>query len=344
MFTSSDIDRAIAEGVISVEDGERLLVWGYKRRFDSSPREIVPVTEDPKGFNLVTVAYYFGAMLMISGCAWFLGDKWDALGSNGILVTALIYAAVAASLGIGLRTKRYFVGGGLLVTVAVCLTPLIVYSIQRIIGWWPVADPGNYENYYPWINGSWIVMEVATILVAAIALYFVRFGFLTAPLAFSFWFFSMDVAALVLGEHTLNAEASKWISVVVGLLTLFVGYALEQAFTDRTQKHADDFAFWCYLFGTLAFWGGLTAMDSESEVGKAGYAFINLCMIGLATWTRRTVFLVFGAIGIHLYLGHLAYRVFQDSFFFPFVIAFLGLSLILVTVLAQRYLVHRAVD
>ena len=33
-----------------------------------------------------------------------------------------------------------------------------------------------------------------------------------------------------------------------------------------------------------------------------------------------------------VYLGHLAYEVFKDSFFFPFALALFGLSLILLTV------------
>jgi hypothetical protein len=91
--------------------------------------------------------------------------------------------------GCWLRNKGYIIGGSLLITVAVCLVPLMTYAIEDILGLWPAGHPGAYENYYPWINGSWIVMELATIAVAAIALRYVRFGFLTAPIAFRFGFF-----------------------------------------------------------------------------------------------------------------------------------------------------------
>ena len=93
------------------------------------------------------------------------------------------------------------------------------------------------------------------------------------------------------------------------------------------RQHADS---------TLAFWGGLTMMDNDSEFWRAVYALINVGLIALAVKTRRAVFLVFGVLGVHVYLGHLAYEVFKDSFLFPFALALLGLSLILVTVLAQR--------
>jgi hypothetical protein len=281
-------------------------------------------------------------MLMIVACAWFLGDKWERLGSPGILGTVIVYMMIAGGLGWWLRGKGYLIGGGLLITVAVCLVPLLTYTIEDILGLWPSANPGPYKNYYPWINGSWIVMELATIAAAALALRFVRFGFLTAPIAFSFWFLSMDLAALITRNASLSWETRQWISVIVGLFTLLVGYGLERYMHKPGEPRSEDFAFWCYLFGMLAFWGGLTSMNSGSEIMQALYALLNVGLIWLAVKLRRSTFLVFGALGVHLYLGHLAYQVFEDSFFFPFVLALLGLSLILLTVWMQRRVLARS--
>ena len=113
--------------------------------------------------------------------------------------------------------------------------------------------------------------------------------------------------------------------------------ALDRALRQRRAPASEDFAFWCYLFGLMAFWGAMTSMDSGSEVKRFIYLLINLGLIGLAVKLKRTVFLVFGAVGVYIYLGHLAWEVFQDSVFFPFVLALLGLSLILGTVWGQRY-------
>jgi hypothetical protein len=338
LLTPSDINRAAAEGVISQNDAERLVQWGYEQRFNGMlvPEPKSPAPEQRRGLNLVTVAYYFGAMLMISACAWFLGDKWDALGSPGIFITTLIYLVIAASLGMWLRGKGYLVGGGLLVTVAVCLIPLLTYAVEDMLHLWPENQPGNYERYYLWVHGSWIVMELATILAAAIALRFVRFGFLTAPLAFSFWFFSMDLWGLIYKEADLSWDKRKWVSVVVGLITMLIGYILDKKMHRPGEPRSEDFAFWCYLFGMLAFWGGLTMMDSGSEIKRALYALLNIGLIGLSVKLRRATFLVFGAVGVHIYLGHLAYEIFKDSFLFPFALALLGLSLIMITVYMQR--------
>src|ERR1041385_11895 len=131
-LTSSEIYLAAEEGVLLQADAERLVRWGFEQHFNRSglPEPKPPVVEQRKGLNLVTVTYYFGAMLMISACAWFLGDKWDQLGSRGIFATALVYALVAVSLGRWLRGRGYAVGGGLLVTVAVCLVPLLTYTVE----------------------------------------------------------------------------------------------------------------------------------------------------------------------------------------------------------------------
>ena len=343
LLTPADIRRAADEGVLPHGDAGRLIEWGYDQRFNRTlppGPAAAPAPETRKGLNAVTVAYYFGAMLMISACAWFLGDKWEALGSPGVFTTVLVYVLVAVSLGRFLRGRGYVVGGGLLITVAVCLVPLLVYTVEDMLGLWPGARPGEYGEYYPRVHGSWIVMELATMAAAFVALRFVPFGFLTAPLAYSFWFFSMDVAEWLFGEE-LSRGRRCWVSVAVGLLTILVGYGLERSHRRPGVPRTEDFAFWCYLFGLMAFWGGLTFMESGSELGRVLYALVNVGLVAVGVWLRRAVFLVFGVLGVHVYLGHLAYEVFKESVLFPFALALLGLSVILVTVLAQRQFIKR---
>jgi hypothetical protein len=180
-------------------------------------------------------------------------------------------------------------------------------------------------------------MELATIAASALALKFVRFGFLTAPMAFCFWFFSMDFAAFIFKQNSLDSDKAKWVSVLVGMLTMLVGFVLDRTLQKKGTPKMEDYAFWCYLFGLMAFWGGLSVMDSGSELKRFVYLLVNMALVGTALLLKRTAFLVFGALGIYIYLGHLAWEVFKDSVFFPFVLALLGLSLILGTVLGQRY-------
>jgi hypothetical protein len=122
---------------------------------------------------------------------------------------------------------------------------------------------------------------------------------------------------------------------------MLVGFGLDRLLRQREAPTGEDFAFWCYLFGLMAFWGGMTAMDSGSELRRLVYLLINLGLMALAIKLKRTVFMVFGVLGVYAYLGHLAWEVFKDSVLFPFVLALLGLSLILGTVFGQHYLRRR---
>ena len=110
-----------------------------------------------------------------------------------------------------------------------------------------------------------------TIAVAALALRYVPFGFLVAPMAFSFWFLSMDVAALLARTNELSWSGREWVSVVVGLITMAIGFGLDRTLS-RDKEWSEDFPFWCYLFGLMAFWGGLTAAFSFAVLALGLYA------------------------------------------------------------------------
>ena len=99
-------------------------------------------------------------------------------------------------------------------------------------------------------------------------------------------------------------------------------------FVDVKRHSRADFAFWLHLFGLMAFWGGLTFAESSSEFGKAMYCLVNVGLILLSVFLMRRAYAVFGAIGVAIYLGHLASRVFEDSLLFPFALSFIGLGII----------------
>ena len=90
----------------------------------------------------------------------------------------------------------------------------------------------------------------------------------------------------------------------------------------------DDFSYWGYFFGVIAFWGGLSLLGDHGEFGKAVYCAINLVLIVSAILLDRRIFLVFGSLGVMGYLGHLAYSVFENSILFPFVLSFIGLGIL----------------
>jgi len=199
-----------------------------------------------------------------------------------------------------------------------------------LTGIWPKANPVDYHGYYVWINGSWIIIELATIGVAFATLKKVKFSFLVMPAAIAFWFLSMDLAEIVISTQQLTWEMRSWVSVVVGLLILLLGYGV-----DRISKGVD-YAFWIYLSGLLSFWGGMATLQSKNESGHFIFCLVNLALITVSLKLQRKSFAVFGALGLFGYIGHLAWTVFKESALFPIALVFIGVMMILSTVLYQK--------
>lgn len=317
-LTREDLDSAVADGILS--EGQARQLWeALELRQKDRPR-----------FDAPHVAYYFGALLVIAAMGWFMTEAWESFGGGGILVISVLYAICFALAG---RTLWYRKGlrvpGGLLFTMAVCMTPLAIYGLERVTGIWPQGDPGAYEGFHVWVKGSWLLMEAGTILAGLVTLRYVRFPFLTAPIAFALWYMSMDLAPLLFGQLELSWDERLWVSLWFGLALLLAAYLIDR----RTEE---DFVFWLYLFGMLAFWGGLSLMDSDSELSKFLYFLINLGLMAVSLLLQRRVFIIFGALGVFGYIGHLAHRVFADSLLFPFVLTLVGIAIIYLGIRFQR--------
>jgi len=317
-ISEEDFNWAASKGLISAE--QAATVWKALENRDSAKPQ----------FDMAHVAYYFGALIVISAMGWFMTQAWERFGGGGIFLISTVYALCFILAGRTLWFKENLkVPGGLLFTMAVCMTPLAVYGLERLTGIWPQGDPGIYRDYHIWVKGSWFLMEIGTILAGLITLKFVRFPFLTAPIAFSLWYMSMDLTPLLFGKTDFSWDERLWVSLWFGLAVLLASY-----FIDRRTK--EDYAFWLYLFGMLAFWGGLSSMDSKSELNKFLYCLINVGLMLLSVLLDRRVFIVFGALGVFGYLGHLAQVVFKDSLMFPFALTLLGLAIIYLGIQYQR--------
>jgi hypothetical protein len=329
---SRQLKECVKKGLLSQDQLSRIIDELCSSYPNTSGQHVQSVhAEAKKTFNPIMVIYYMGALLILSAFGWFLGSQWDSLGPGGILVVSLLYALLFGFVGhIIYHRENYPVAGGLLITCCVGMTPLIVYSIQALLGIWPQNAPGSYHNYYVWINGSWIIIELATIASTFAALRKIKFSFLVMPAAIAIWFFSMDIAQIIFSSHQLSWETRSWVSVVVGMIFLVVGRILEK------QSEGIDYQFWIYLAGLLSFWGGLTSLPSHGELGKLVYCVINLGLIAISLKLQRKTFAIFGAMGVFGYLGHLAWSVFKDSPLFPVALAFLGIMMIMATVVYQK--------
>jgi len=317
----SELDGAVREGIISVQQADRLAAYfGGASAPEEQPR-----------FSLVHVLYYLGGMIAIGAMSLFMTLGWNALGGWGGFFISACYGVLALALTHWLlERKRLFLPAGILATLAVVMVPLAIFFAQMALGYWGENKP--YRDYHYFIDWRWIMMEFGTLAIGAILLWRYRFPFMLMPIAVTLWYMSMDLVPFLLGqERVYDWEIRKFISVWFGLAMTLLAF-----WVDLRSRFSRDYAFWLYLFGVLTFWGGLSLMNSGSELGKLAYCGINVLMILAGAALGRRVFAVFGGLGVAGYLGHLSWRVFQDSMIFPVALSALGLGIIALGVLWQR--------
>lgn len=279
-------------------------------------------------FDFTHVLYYLGGLVAIGAMTLFMNLGWERFGGWGIFFISLAYAGIGLKLADRFANRGYAVPAGICATFVVTLTPLAIYGLQQAMGWWP--DDSVYREYHRYIRWHWLYMELGTLAMGALLAWRYRYPFMMMPLAVTLWYLSMDVAVMLAGGYGDFLFRAQ-VSMVFGLITTLLAF-----WVDLRDHSKRDYAFWLYLFGVIAFWGGLSSQHSDSELAKFIYFSINLAMIGIGALLSRRVFVVFGALGSAGYLGHLAATVFRDSWLFPISLTLIGLGIIYLGVLWQK--------
>lgn len=312
------LDDAVTSGILQRDQADAL--WSF----------LAAGQHETARFGFTHILYYLGGLIAIGAMSLFMTLGWESFGGWGLFVIAVAYGLA------GLWLTEYFLRGkglrvpaGITATFVVVLIPLAVYGLQHGLGFW-AEDGKSYGDYHRLIDWRWIVMELATLAGGAILLQRYRLPFMVMPIAVTLWYMSMDLTPFLFGDDA-NWRKREYVSIACGLFTSALALLV-----DLRTRRDPDFAFWLYLFGTMAFWGGLSSLDSNNEWGKLLYLLINLAMIGIGAALARKVFVVFGGFGVAGYLGHLAYSVFKDSLMFPFALTAIGLAIIALGVLWQR--------
>ena len=278
-------------------------------------------------FKPAHILYYLGGLIAIGAMSLFMTLGWEQFRGGGLLAIASAYCVVALGLTEYLLNHRHLpLPAGLTAALAVVVVPLAVYGAQHLLGYWPeLTDQDNYREFHRRIDWRWMFMEAATLAAGAAVLWRYRLPFSVMPVAVTLWYISMDLTPILFGgdEAEFFSQRARLVSVVFGALMVVGAFVVDL----RTRRDRD-FAFWLYLFGVLTFWGGLSSLDSDSELGKAVYAAVNLLLIAIGAILSRRVFAVFGGLGFAGYLGHLAYSVFQGSMLFPLALTAIGLGVI----------------
>ena len=308
---------AVEQDILSSDQAERL--YDYLEAQDQhTPR-----------FTFTHVLYYLGGLIAIGAMTLFMNLGWESFGGWGIVFISLIYAAVGLKLSNQFAAKQHSIPAGICATFVVCLTPLAIYGLQQGLGVWP--DDSTYREYHRYIKWHWLYMELGTLAVGTVLAWRYKYPFLIMPIAVTLWYMTMDLTAMISGGD-ITWELRKLVSLYSGLLMVCLAF-----WVDIRSRRTLDYAFWIYIFGVIAFWGGLSSMNSEDEFSKFMYFMVNVLMIGIGVVLVRRVFVIFGALGASGYLGHLASNVFEDSWLFPISLTFIGLAIIYLGILWQKH-------
>ncbi len=312
-LTKAKLKWAIEENILTEEQCEALLTGLEQRKHKDSKS------------NISVVLYYLGALVVIGAMTWFVTSAWEFLGGTGLLAVSIVYGLVFILLGRQLYFRNELkVPGGLMYTMAVGMVPLGVYALERITGFWPQGDPGSYQDYYSWIKGSWVIIELATMLVGLLAMKFVPFPFLAAPVAYSLWFLSMDITAVIYGPN-FSWDERIIVSIVFGITMLVLAYLFD------ASKKLKAYSFWFYLFGLITFWGAITSKSWEWP--HVYYLLVNLGLLGLAIILQRRVIVVFGIMGLVVFWGILTSEFtlgdWSHAYYLLMNLGFLGLAIAL---------------
>lgn len=316
-FNEKHLAQAVEAQVISEEQSVKLIEF---------------LTRQPEvsaEFSFTHVLYYLGGMIAIGAMTLFMNLGWESFGGLGILAISLAYAFAGLKLTNVFAAKGLVIPAGICGTFVIALTPLAVYGLQQALGVWP--DDTVYREYHRHIKWHWLYMELSTLVVGVIIAWRYKYPFLIMPIAFTLWYLTMDLTAMLTGgDYTW--EIRNVVSMYTGLLMIGLAF-----WVDMRSQNKGDYSFWIYLFGVIAFWGGLSLQNSDSELSKFIYFSINLIMIFAGVLIVRRVFVIFGALGCCFYIGHLASNVFKDSWLFPIALTLIGLFVIYLGVLWQKH-------
>ena len=224
---------------------------------------------------------------------WFITSSWDRLSGIALFGIAITYAALFGGLGVRLfRQLATRIPGGILVAVAVCMTPLAVYGIERQMGWWSCGEPTAPTPAFILVSrqlGADGDRRPSSLPHSPSAR--IRFPFLTAPAARTRIRYLVDGAIrprFSWGALDQSHRRVLAIWVPVGLVMLLV--AIPSGRRIRTGL----FVSFCLFSSTT---GGLTLLGDGSQLGKAIYCRLHLLLMLLAVLLQRKVFLIFGAFG-----------------------------------------------
>jgi len=263
----------------------------------------------------VQVFVALGVLLVIGAHAWWSTKGYQDLGIGIVLALTLLWQAGFLCAAEWAKRARYGLLEQGFAGIVAFYTPLTIFSIEKLLG--VDFEHENYKDFYPWISGGWVFMEIGSIAVAAALLYRYRRPFLTLPLTLFTGFLLMDATARIVGNGFDDDDLIKWIVLTGGIVIGVVGVLLDYQGWRR-------FAFWPHLTSIWLVAWGLPLCTGARTWPLFVVAAVDL-LVGI--WLARVVYLAAGGI-----IGWIAISMNAHGMVFPFILMAGGILFIVTAI------------
>ena len=286
---------------------------------DELSRDGTPFGSQTGLSRTVQVFVGLGVLLVIGAHAWWSTRGYEAMGIGIVLALTLLWQVGFLAAAEWARRAGHALLEAGFATIVAFYTPLTIYSIERLLG--ADFDDNQFSDFYPWISGGWVFMEIGSIVVAAALLYRYRRPLLALPITLFIGFLLMDATARLVGDGLDDEDTMKWIVLGGGIALGVLGIALDYLGWRR-------FAFWPHLTSIWLVAWGLPFCTGEHTWSLFLVAAIDL-LVGV--WLARLTYLAAGGI-----IGWTAISLNAHGAAFPFLLMAGGLLFIVAGIWLAR--------
>jgi hypothetical protein len=324
-FSFEDLRRWQEKGLLSEEQLQQIAAEADLETAPAAGPE-TPAAEAGKKarLNPVVIAYYFGGFLALLSFTIFIAMRWEDLSDGERLATALSVMVITACLGAWLRfAQRYHIAGGIILFITAAVFPLCVYTVAEMAGLWPEPIRDSFEA----LSYALLYLSLISLPVAVFLLVITRFSLITLVVIGLVHFAISAIGGIASADQAIVTSATCGAFILLG--------------SGLSLRGKNRYIFWLKLYGLVGLFIGLTTLFGNSSNALFGvlYLVVYLIIIVSSFLFQEIIYLVFGIIGFYTYIIRLIVDYLKDTFYFPLILGLIGISIVVLAVLYQRY--HR---
>ena len=229
---------------------------------------------------------YVGGLTILAATFALLSSTANHHGTAGFVWWSVLIFVVLSAAAAGSRRSGHLVTAGVLALSSVASFVIVLGAVLDWFGWLPDLDH-PFRGFRFWL----LVLELATVVAAAVALRTFRFPPFVFAVAAASWFFVVD----------LISGGGNWSAIVtigVGLAFLVAAVSVDSG--SRT------YGFWLHVASGLAIGGGLLWFFHDGDFDWLLIAVAALLYVALGDALVRSSWVVLAAWGLLQVTTHFA--------------------------------------